>query len=139
MMTRLQLIEAAAQELLADMQHRYPETVDPSTIRCEFLRALLSAVTTQPSARDRVYEALDSERDYQDKVWAENAGKVPGADVRTVAEELLMLEEYVAKARSAWTVTPRASEVAVTTDILRKCGGIVTRALENHGAPKRGS
>lgn len=139
MTTRLKLIEAAAMELIADMRRRYPETVIPSTIRCEFLRALDEAVMLRPTPRDLVYDALDSERDYQDRVWAENAGKVAGADVRTVAEEGYMLEAYAQKARDAWLVAPRNTEVAVTTDILRKCGGIVVRALENHGAPKRGS
>jgi len=87
--------------------------------------------------RAEVYAAIDSERTYQDRVWAENAGRVPEAPVRTVAEELLMLEEYVAKARAAWTAAPRSTEVAVTTDVLRKCAGICVRAMENHGVAPR--
>lgn len=87
--------------------------------------------------RIAVYAAIDSERDYQDRVWRENAGHVADAPVRTVAEELLMLEDYVARARTAWTNAPRDIENAVTTDILRKCAGICVRALENHGAPFR--
>lgn len=89
------------------------------------------------STRTEVYAAIDSERDYQTKVWRENAGLEPECPVRTVAEELLMLEDYVARARTAWTNAPRATEVAITTDILRKCAGICVRAMENHGAPKR--
>lgn len=89
------------------------------------------------ATRTQVYAAIDSEREYQTRVWRENAGLDPTAPVRTVAEELLMLEEYAAKARTAWTNAPRATEVAITTDILRKCAGICVRALENHGAPPR--
>ena len=89
------------------------------------------------TSRAKVYEAIDTERDYQTRVWRENAGLDPTQPVRTVAEELLMLEEYCAKARAAWTVAPRATEVEITTDILRKCAGICVRAMENHGAPKR--
>jgi hypothetical protein len=85
-----------------------------------------------------VYKAIDSERDYQTRVWRENAGLDETQPVRTVAEELLMLEEYVSKARAAWTAAPRATEVRITTDILRKCAGICVRAMENHGAPFRG-
>lgn len=89
------------------------------------------------STRQEVYAAINSERDYQTRVWRENAGLKPGEPVRTVAEELLMLEDYVARARTAWTNAPRETEVAITTDILRKCAGICVRAMENHGAPLR--
>lgn len=88
--------------------------------------------------RTEVYALIDGEREYQDRMWAENAGKVADAPVRTIAEELLMLEDYVARARTAWTNAPRATEVTVTADILRKCAGICVRAMENHGAPPRG-
>lgn len=87
--------------------------------------------------RSEVYAAIDSERDYQTRVWRENAGLEPTAPVRTVAEELLMLEDYVARARTAWTNARRDAEVAITTDILRKCAGICVRAMENHGVTKR--
>lgn len=89
------------------------------------------------ATREQVYQAIDGERDYQTRVWRENAGLEPTAPVRTVAEELLMLEDYVARARKAWTDAPRATEIHITTDILRKCAGICVRALENHGAPSR--
>lgn len=132
-MTRLQMIESAARELLGDIARRYPG----EALRCEFMRALESAVQSAPTPRDLVYAAIDTERDYQTRVWRENAGLEPTAPVRTVAEEAYMLEEYVGKARAAWTVAPRVTEVAVTVDILRKCAGICVRAMENHGAPKR--
>lgn len=95
------------------------------------------ATTGRSTARQLAYIAIDSERLYQDRTWVENSGATE-QPVRTVAEELLMLEDYVARARKAWTDAPRATEVQVTTDILRKCAGIAVRALENHGAPVRG-
>ena len=88
--------------------------------------------------RAQVYAAIDSERAYQDKVWRENSGAVEGQPVRTVAEELIMLEEYVARARKIWTDAPRDLEVPFTTDMLRKCAGICVRAMENHGVAPRG-
>lgn len=89
------------------------------------------------ATRAQVYAAIDTERDYQTRVWRENAGLDETQPVRTVAEELLMLEDYVARARTAWTNAPRATEVEITADVLRKCAGICVRALENHGAPHR--
>ena len=92
---------------------------------------------TKPTPREVVYKAIDSERSYQTRFWRENAGLSETEPVRTVAEELLMLEEYVARARTAWTNAKRDVEVEVTTDVLRKCAGICVRAMENHGAPFR--
>lgn len=87
--------------------------------------------------RSAVYTAIDSEREYQDEKWRENAGLVEGQPPRELAGELLMIEEYVARARKAWTDTPREQEAAVVTDIIRKIAGIAVRAMENHGAPGR--
>lgn len=82
--------------------------------------------------RVMVYAAIDSEREYQDTVWQSNA-----LEPRTVAEELLMLEEYVVRARKVWTDEPRETEALVTTEVIRKIAGIAVRAMENHGAPGR--
>lgn len=87
--------------------------------------------------RSSVYAAIDAEREYQDQAWPENAGTVENQRERTVAEELLMIEEYVAKARTAWTNAPRNVEADVTTNVLRKIAAIAVRAMENHGAPGR--
>lgn len=89
------------------------------------------------SSRTEVFAALISERNYQDHVWRENAGNVEGQPVRTIAEELLMIEEYAARARKVWTDAPRDVEVEATTDMIRKIGAICVRAMENHGAPHR--
>lgn len=86
--------------------------------------------------RSFAYSAIDSERAYQDHMWRENAG-LTEAPVRTVAEELLMLEEYVARARKVWTDAPRSIEVPVTMDVIRKCAAICVRAMENHGVKNR--
>jgi len=87
--------------------------------------------------RESVYVAVDSEREYQDHMWRENAGLVEGQPVRTVAEELLMIEEYVARARKAWTDCPRDDEALTLTPMFRKIAAIAVRAMENHGAPGR--
>lgn len=136
--TRAERIEDAVAAFITNMYEVHPETRDHSKIRCPYVADMANAFLSNYTPRDLAFEALETERDYQDRVWRENAGLDATQPVRTVAEEAYMLEAYVQKARDAWLVAPRNTEVAVTTDILRKCGGIVLRALENHGAPKRG-
>ena len=77
--------------------------------------------------RQQVYEAFDSERSYQNGI---------SEHVLTIGEELLLIEEYARLARTEWTnefVQPEIKTLAA----VRKIGGIVTRCLEHHGAPKR--
>jgi hypothetical protein len=87
--------------------------------------------------RQSVYAAIDSEREYQDSKWPANAGIY--AEVRTPGEELLMIEEYAARARALWTDTPdgRLAEDQALTAMFRKIAGIAVRAMEHHGAPGR--
>lgn len=136
-MSRLTRIAEATREFILNMYEVHPETHTHTNIRCPHVQNLANAFQSFPTPRDLVYEAIDTERDYQDHVWRENAGKEPNCPVRTVAEELLMLEEYVAHARSTWTTSMRKDEVFLTTNVLRKCAAICVRALENHGAPHR--
>ncbi len=82
--------------------------------------------------RDKVYEAIDSERDYHDKDsilnhW--NHKKKP-----SVEAELLTMQEYLIKARSAWQTNSGNHEVL---DVLRKVVGVGVRCFENHGVPLR--
>lgn len=83
--------------------------------------------------RSEVYAAIDGERDYQDKVWAESSYVDPRP--LSIGEDLLLMEEYLAKARLAWTIERRPEIDALNN--IRKIAGIATRSMENHGAPKR--
>lgn len=77
--------------------------------------------------RSQVYEALDSERAYQDSLWQNNP--------LTPGEFLLLLEEYTALARSMWCAEPKPEQM--TMDLIRKIGGIAVNALEQHGCARR--
>ena len=80
--------------------------------------------------RSHVFDVLNGERKYQnhkDPTW-QHEGKA------TVGEELLMMEEYLRLARTAWTTTA-GDEQAL--EILRKVVGIGIRCFENHGVPVR--
>jgi len=81
--------------------------------------------------RDEVYAAIDTERAYQDDKWGEAVDPRP----LSIGEDILLIEEYVLKARQAWS-TEHRPEVGALEQI-RKIAGIAVRCMENHGAPKR--
>ena len=79
-----------------------------------------------------VYKAIDSERAYhirnaKDKDWNHK-------DRPTIGHEILLMEEYLLKARQMWTST---NDPAPVLDILRKISGMTVRCFENHGVPSR--
>lgn len=84
-----------------------------------------------PESRLKVYEALNGERAYQEDQWPSSTEEPR----LTVGEELLLIEEYVRKARAKWAKEGRP-EIATLTGI-RKIAGIAVRCMEQHGAPQR--
>lgn len=89
--------------------------------------------------RPEVYAAIDGERDYQDRVWAENNPVNPThpTDLRplSIGEDILLIEEYALKARAAWSVESRPEVGALHA--IRKIADIAVRCMETHGAPRR--
>ena len=81
--------------------------------------------------RKEVYKILDGERDYQDSI----GGKMEHRGKPTIEAEILMMEEYLLKAREKWVNTYGDSEPAL--DMLRKVVGIALRCFENHGCTPR--
>lgn len=81
--------------------------------------------------RAKVYTAIDSERDYQDKKW----GEMDAANPLTVGEFVLLLEQYAAEARAVWSREFKPN--TETVDIVRKVAGIAVNCMEQHGAPHR--
>ena len=82
--------------------------------------------------RSEVYEAIDTERAYQDRLWQNQAG---GPNNLTVGEFLLLAEEYLAQARAAWSKEVKPEVNALES--IRKVAGIVVNCMEQHGAPHR--
>lgn len=80
--------------------------------------------------REKVYSVIDGERDYQD----EQAAKWDHKGIPSVAAELLMMEEYMAKARTMWV---NSTNDQAALDMLRKVVGIGVRCFENHSVPSR--
>ncbi len=92
----------------------------------------MSVRSTRSAKREAAYDAIDSERAYQDGLWPSH---VDQQTPLTPGEELLLLEEYLAAAREVW-VGERRPEVK-TLNVIRKIAGIAVRCLETHGAPPR--
>lgn len=85
------------------------------------------------TSRKEVYEAIDGERLYQDRMWAASGASADG--VLSIGEQILLIEEYVTKARALWAVENRPELGAL--DMIRKIAGIAVHCMEDHGAPPR--
>ena len=82
------------------------------------------------ATRQEVYEAINTERDYQDNLWMQTP------EHRTsVGEAILLLEEYTNRARIEWTREPAPE--GRTLHVIRKIAGIAVRCMEQHRAFKR--
>jgi hypothetical protein len=82
--------------------------------------------------REEVYQLVDGERDYQDRLSSE---RTDGTQ-HSVGDYVTMLTHYVNKLQEAWTMK---SGNAAALDVMRKCAGIAVHCMEDHGAPARKS
>ena len=84
----------------------------------------------RPNTRVAVYHAIDTERDYQDKL-------PPSRTVdndKTVGDYVTILQHYQAKLVAAWTT---CSGTGAALEEMRIVAAIVVRCMEEHGAPVR--
>jgi hypothetical protein len=82
-----------------------------------------------PYKQALAFDALIGERKYQEQF---NSRKL------SVGEELCLIQCYVNKAMQAYADTLNAPSEPATRDVIRKIGAMCLRAMENHGAVKRG-
>lgn len=82
------------------------------------------------ATRERVYDAIDSEREYQDMLPPTRTDGVS----RSVGDYVTMMQHYQSKLVAAWTENA-GDEQAL--DVMRKIGGIAVHCMEDHGAPLR--
>ncbi len=82
--------------------------------------------------RQDVYQVIDGERDYQDSLTVQNDWAHQGHP--SVAEELVMMEEYLQKARTEWVQNKGDGKCL---DMMRKVVGIGVRCFESHRVPER--
>jgi len=86
------------------------------------------------ATRQQVYEAIDTERAYQDYRWGSDAGHRKG---RTIDEFALYLDVYVGKLKVLAATTGDKEQVTEKCDLLRKIAALGVSAMEHHGAPQR--
>lgn len=82
------------------------------------------------SNREEVYEAIDSERDYQDRKWGNGATK----KVHSPEEWCLYIEDYVNEAKHMLSRGADADVHPKAMEIIRKVAGMAVKCMEEHGA-----
>jgi hypothetical protein len=84
------------------------------------------------TSREEVYKAIDSEREYQDRVWRDAPTTYRGE--HEVGAFLTMFDHYLFLAKKAWSENDGDSEAL---EVIRKLAGIAVNCMEQHGAPHR--
>lgn len=88
-----------------------------------------------PTRRIAVYDAIDSERDYQDAKWGASASSGnPGAGERTLDEFALYILGY---AQDLAVFASHCLEKDDKLDRVRKVAALCVACMEQHGAPHR--
>jgi hypothetical protein len=85
-------------------------------------------------ARERAYQCIDGERDYQDAMSA-SADRPDMVEEMTMGELILATEHALAEARRAWYSD--AKPYPATLEYLRKVGGLTVKAMEQFGVVDR--
>jgi len=80
--------------------------------------------------RTAVFALIEDERQYQDNI---------GCPPVSLEGELLLLGDYVDRARRAYAENFGDETETAARDVVRKIAAIAVRCIENHGAPIRES
>lgn len=83
--------------------------------------------------RERVYEALDGERDYQEHRW----GLTQSRGQHTTAEFILYMQDYLTQAQHEVSRNPDPHAGVLATETLRKVVAMGVACLEQNGCPLR--
>ncbi len=83
--------------------------------------------------RTEVYDAIDSERAYQDSRW--NGDTTESCGKHTATEFILYMEHYLAKARALASTTVEGDPEVL--DAVRKVTALGVACMEGNGAPRR--
>lgn len=85
--------------------------------------------------RKEVYEAIDSERAYQDSRWNESTTTSGGH--HSISEWLAYIEDYLREAQHLLAREPKQVSDPKAIQIVRKIAGMAVKCMEEHGAPRR--
>ena len=87
------------------------------------------------ATREEVYKAIDSEREFQEKLW-NNLNK----EINNPSSFILWMEEYISKARTLASTTDERNgteECRKIMDVIRKVTALGVACMEINGAPHR--
>lgn len=87
------------------------------------------------ATRQEVYDAIDSERAYQDSRWNESTTTSGGH--HSISEWLAYITDYVQEAQHILARTPKQDADPKAIEIVRKVAGMAVKCMEEHGAPRR--
>ncbi len=89
------------------------------------------------ATREEVYKAIDSERDYQERLWSEK--NAPGhKHSHSIEEWLVYMKDYLDEAfHQVSRVGAGTPEYLKSLDTIRKVTALGVVAMEDNGAPIR--
>lgn len=87
------------------------------------------------TTRKEVYEAIDSERDYQDIRW--NAETTTSGGFHSPAEWLVYMQDYLREAFSQASRRADPESRGMVMNTIRKITAMGVVCMEQNGAPKR--
>ena len=87
------------------------------------------------ATRQEVYEAIDSERDYQLARW--NPSTTTSGGNHSFSEWIAYMEDYLLEAKHILARTARQDAYPQVANIMRKVTTMGVAAMEQLGAPKR--
>jgi len=85
--------------------------------------------------RAEVYEAIDSERDYQDTRW--NSETTTSEGLHSFEEWIVYIENYLLEAKGVLSRMNKQEADLIASDIFRKVAAMTVCALEQHGVDRR--
>ncbi len=87
------------------------------------------------ASRQEVYEAIDSERDYQERRWTPETTTSGGQ--HSIEAWVVYLQDYLTECihQLSRNGRPMANDLAL--DTIRKLAAMCVACMEQHGAPKR--
>lgn len=92
-------------------------------------------VATNATTRTEVYQAVNTERDFQDSFVLPDRQYY---QTHTLGEFILMLNQYAAQCQQKWTHhSDKVDGYPESLHEVRKLAAIAVRCMEQHGAPLR--
>ena len=87
------------------------------------------------ATRQEVYEAIDSERNYQNSKW--NPQTTTSNGRHSLEEWCVYIEDYVNEAKHILSRLPKQEADIQAIHIMRKVAAMAVCAMEQHGSPRR--